>query len=48
MLDVDSIEGTVIEERLNEVCATDNTTKARYTLKSNSTNLSRNRGLYNE
>lgn len=48
MLDVDTIEGTVIDAKLKEVCSTDNTTKARYTLKSNSTNLNRNRALYNE
>jgi hypothetical protein len=48
MLDIPTIEGTVIEARLQEVCKTDNTTKSRYVLKSNSTNLSRNRHLYDD
>lgn len=46
MLEVDSIDGTVLEKRLIEVCSTEHTTKARYKLKSTSSNLSRNQGLY--
>lgn len=48
MLDVNSIEGTVIEARLNEVCKEDVTEKARYKLKTTTKNLSRNLHLYNE
>lgn len=48
MLDVESIEGTVIEAQLKDVTKSDHTAKARYTLKSNSANLSRNRPLYDD
>lgn len=47
LLDTD-ITGRVIEARIKQVCSTDNTSKAVYKLKSNSTNLSRNRSLYND
>lgn len=48
MLDVETIEGTVIEARLKQVCSTDYSTKARYKLKSNSPSLCSHRGLYSE
>ena len=40
------ISGTVLEQRINQVCQTDSSAKATYKLKSTSNNLSRNRGLY--
>jgi len=46
MLDVPTLQGTVIDARIEQVCATDHTKKAAYKLKSTSSNLSRNAGLY--
>ena len=46
ILDVSSIEGTVIEARLNEVTKVDVTENSRYILKSKSKNYNRSRPLY--
>lgn len=46
MLDVPTIEGTVIEARIDKVCAVDHTTKAKYQLKSTSKSLSKSDALY--
>lgn len=48
MLDVDSIEGTVIEARLKEVCGVDVTDNSKYVLKSKVKNYNRNWGLYSD
>ena len=42
------ISGTVLEARIQQVCSTDHTTKAKYRLKSVSNDMSRNRNLYTE
>ena len=41
LLNVDSIEGTVVEKRINEVTQIDSTKIGTYQLKTNSQNLSR-------
>ena len=48
MLDVPSLEGTVLGERIKQVCATDGSKKAAYKLKSTSSSLSRNNSIYTE
>lgn len=48
LLDVQSIEGTVVEKRIQDVAGSGHATKAVYTLKSTSTNLSRNAHMYSE
>ena len=47
MLNVDSLEGTVLNARLKDVCSTDHTTKARYQLKKD-VNFVRHRDLYDD
>ena len=47
LLDVPSIEGTVVQRRIAEVCQTGFETKAVYKLKDTSNNLSRARHMYN-
>ena len=46
ILDVPSLEGTVVEKRILEHCSPKNAPKSVYKLKSTSTSLSRNQGLY--
>ena len=47
LLDVESLEGTLCEQRIKESTATGFATKTAYALKSTSTNLCRNRYMYN-
>ena len=42
------LDGTVIEARIKDVCSGDHTTKTLYALKSTSTDMSRNRGIYSD
>ena len=48
LLDVTTIEGTVVEKRIHDIARSGNRTKAIYKLKSSSTNLSRNVFMYSE
>ena len=41
LLDVESLEGTVVEKRIQDICAQGTESKSVYALKSKSTNLSR-------
>ena len=48
LFDVDSIEGTILEERIRKYCKSGVQKKAVYKLKSTSSNLSRNAHMYTE
>ena len=48
LLDVKTVADTVVDAQLKEVCKQDATEKARYQMKAKTTNLSRNRHLYDE
>jgi hypothetical protein len=48
LLDVPTIEGTIVEKRIEEACAQGTSDKTVYKLKSDSENLSRNAGMYSE
>ena len=48
ILDVDSIEGTIVEKRVLEKCSKGNAPKTHYKMKSTSTSLSRNIGEYTD
>ena len=48
ILDVDSIEGTIVEKRVLEKCSKGNAPKSTYKMKSTSTSLSRNIGEYTD
>ena len=48
LLDVESIEGTVVEKKIEQVCAEGTQAKAVYALKSKSSSLSRNNDNYTE
>ena len=48
LLDVDSIEGTIVQERIRKYCMGGYQSKASYKLKSTSSSLSRNRHAYTD
>ena len=48
LLDVESLEGTIVEKRIQEVTAAGFATKSAYRLKSTSSNLSRQKHMYTE
>ena len=48
LLDVPTIEGTVVEQRIKLVSSGDNTTKSVYALKDKTKNLNKNRSMYDD
>ena len=48
LLDVESLEGTIVEKRIEEVTQAGFATKSAYRLKSTSSNLSRQKHMYTQ
>ena len=48
LLGVDTIEGTVVEKRINEVASSSHSTKSVYKLKSTDKNLNKSKHMYSK